>query len=543
MHPALRLKSLTTPSPAFRKRAKSLLKGGEAYTTYPERLDDSDSTLISLLPVFYDNLDLTGIPSPDTIHATYGAGTHLDAVVAAAFSLRAISEVHKLPPGTYFEIWPRAWFWMEWLHTHHEHLLRLPKKDLYATCAEIFVEFQAAGYSQLVASTPGVRVVLATTWNLFLDNPEGDECRNVFFFLSKDQMDPDFTIDDYAEGAGGIESLASMVVKNLHHAAVVGKMSSAGCLCLLGKHSTQSPGRIWISEVLQAGLLRALVLVATTLTGDAELDEQLELFLTTALPGYMASLLDVEELAKSETFVASKSLASWQRFHDLVHERLDFLALFDSAPLVLYKACDNMECGQIRVKSELQRCAACLDLYYCSRQCQISDWRAGHRTDCEWFAGLRRLPEERQCSKLDRSFMRALISRDYLVHRPEIFAQQISQLALNYMKGRVVVDVSPWPGSLQENLPFDWFARYRTHGVRSAQSAGRLVVHMMAIPNGKKCNWKILPLRLPGPETRNWLNAIAQKVRDIPPTDPSFDSIVAAELKPLLDMDVQFIHE
>ncbi|KAJ6603273.1 hypothetical protein DFH09DRAFT_1354566 [Mycena vulgaris] len=48
------------------------------------------------------------------------------------------------------------------------------------------------------------------------------------------------------------------------------------------------------------------------------------------------------------------------------------------------------------------------------------------------------------------------------------------------------LDVSPWLGSLQDNLPFDWVARYRTHGARSAQSADRLVVHMMAIPNGIK---------------------------------------------------------
>jgi hypothetical protein len=58
------------------------------------------------------------------------------------------------------------------------------------------------------------------------------------------------------------------------------------------------------------------------------------------MPGFLA---DVEELADTEAFKTCVIYAPWQRLHALVQDRLAFLETFDSAPSVLYKACDNME--------------------------------------------------------------------------------------------------------------------------------------------------------------------------------------------------------
>ncbi|KAJ6603317.1 hypothetical protein DFH09DRAFT_1301135 [Mycena vulgaris] len=140
-----------------------------------------------------------------------------------------------------------------------------------------------------------------------------------------------------------------------------------------------------------------------------------------------ACLLDVEDLVKSEAFAASRSFASWQRFYD---------------------------CGQIRVKAELP---ALLDM---SRSillfsANVRLWIGGQAT--AWIATYFQVSENFQRSNIaaswtDRSCA-ALISRDYLAHRPIIFAQDISQrnqnplpvVHFNYMKGCVVVDVIPWP--------------------------------------------------------------------------------------------------
>ncbi|KAJ7461206.1 hypothetical protein FB451DRAFT_1498452 [Mycena latifolia] len=591
------------------------------------------SELVPLLPAFYANLDPTRLPSPDIVDAMQVAGNHSNAVLAGMVSLQFIASLPKLPRGIYPELWPRAWGFIAFLHTYSEHLLGLPsKKVLYGTFAKLFVRFQAFGFCELVCSTPGVRVVLATGWNIFL-NSDGVELQNVSWFINWDPHDSPTGghIDEYLEGAGGsLDSLALMVIKHLGHAAATDKVSERGhshftaaitfiwtvkdfekfasnfgvalrrqgvlralvagvcslngvtadhkngvylltmCFNLLGIHSTHSPGRTWMAEALQSGLLRAIVLVASSQTPDAELDGQLDCFLTKALPPYMvyrsilvhmrACLLEVEDLVKSEAFLASKSFAAWQRFHTVVCERLDLLEIFDSTPGALYKGCDNMACGQLREKSELQRCSICLDVYYCSRQCQAIDWRAGHRLNCPLFSGVRNLPEEQQCSKQDRAYMRALIHRDYLANRPQIFAAEISHMKQNpqeltlvsfdYMNGPVVVDISPWPThtTLVEvaAMPYDWVARHHNHGYRAAASAGRLTVHMMKIPNGMKYHLKIFPLRhtgQPGREIRNYLWAIAQKVAHLDITDPTYESIVHEELKPLLAMDLPCIHE
>ncbi|KAJ6563150.1 hypothetical protein DFH09DRAFT_1159403 [Mycena vulgaris] len=577
MHPALRLSNLDAFSPSVRETANSLLSGGEVYTIGSDGvgyiLGGRLSELLAFLPVFYANLDPAGIPSSDTIAAMYAAGNHIDAVAAAAFSLDAISKLPIIPRDVYPELWVRAWFWIEWLHTYREHLHRLPDpKYLYGMFAELVIQCRAAGLEELVGATPGVRQVVVAAWNLCLDGPDpgANGLRSVSTFLKSDLMKlGSSSLQEYVEGAGGFDSLADIIIKHLGRALVGdqmpetcvthciaalvfisrgGQLSTASlfdaalrrhgllraivactcslnsvaaghsnrifllsiCLNLLGTNLTQLPGRAWLSDAIQAGFLRALVLVASTHPTSTEIDEQVQLILTRVLPGYMvyhsilvhvrASLLEVEPLLKSDSFMASKSFGLWQRFYGVVRERLDFLDIFDATPSVLYKACDNMACSKIRPKSELQRCSTCRDLYYCSRQCQIIDWRAGHRLQCELFCGIRSLPEEQQCSKQDRSFMRALLHRDYLTHRPTIFAQEIShlkktphqlhQVRFDYTSGPLVINVDPWPthDNLVQDCRFsaDLIARYQNHGSRAAASAGRLVVHVIVIPNGLK---------------------------------------------------------
>ncbi|KAJ6473305.1 hypothetical protein DFH09DRAFT_1219118, partial [Mycena vulgaris] len=503
MHPALRLSNLDTFSPSVRETANSLLSGGQVYMIGSDGvryiLGGRLSEFLAFLPVFYANLDPAGIPSSDTIAAMYAAGNHIDAVAAAVFSLDIISKLPIIPRNVYPELWVRAWFWIEWLHTYREHLHRLPDpKYLYAMFAELVIQCRAAGLEELVGATPGVRQVVVAAWNLCLDDadPGGNGLRSS---LDLPQERPDGTRLFLAAGICG-RRIIDLLTRRLFEP--------------LGANLTQLPGRAWLSDAIQAGFLHALVLVASTHPTSTEIDEQVQLILTRVLPGYMvyrsilvhvrASLLEVEPLLKSDSFMASKSFGLWQRFYGIVRERLDFLDIFDATPSVLYKACDNMTCWEIRPKSELQRCSTCRDLYYCSRQCQTIDWRAGHRLQCELFCGIRSLPEEQQCSNQDRSFMRTLLHRDYITHRPTIFAQEIShlkkaphqlhQVRFDYMRGPLVINVDPWPthDTLVQDcrFPADLIARHQNHGSRAAASAGQLVVHVMVIPNGLKYHWK-----------------------------------------------------
>ena len=41
-------------------------------------------------------------------------------------------------------------------------------------------------------------------------------------------------------------------------------------------------------------------------------------------------------------------------------------------------------CGQKEGKpGEFKRCGGCKNVYYCSRKCQVQDWKAGHKQKCE----------------------------------------------------------------------------------------------------------------------------------------------------------------
>ncbi|KAJ7106812.1 hypothetical protein C8R43DRAFT_207937 [Mycena crocata] len=334
----------------------------------------------------------------------------------------------------------------------------------------------------------------------------------------------------------------------------------------LGMQVSTPPGRLSMSEALQSGLLRAVILAASNPICNQALMQQLQQHLTLVLPGYMvfrsllthikSSLLDVDGLVEAPAFIASELYAPWQEFHALVRERLDFLESFNAAPSIMYKACDNMACSQIHVKSELQRCSTCLDLYYCSRQCQKSDWEAGHRDACNEICGLRRLPEEQQCSMQDRAFLRALVRRDYIANRTKVYTEvikllkqnstQLYYVMFNYMSGPASVDVLPWPENVSEmvELPWDLLIRFHNHGARAVTSAGRVEVHVMVIPNGLKPHYKIFPIRHRS-DVLSELREIVESTADISITDPAFEQAVEEKLSPLLNLDshFNFIHE
>ncbi|KAI0046294.1 hypothetical protein FA95DRAFT_1402910 [Auriscalpium vulgare] len=44
------------------------------------------------------------------------------------------------------------------------------------------------------------------------------------------------------------------------------------------------------------------------------------------------------------------------------------------------KACGH--CTNVRHRTALRRCARCRTVYYCSRACQLADWKESHRAQC-----------------------------------------------------------------------------------------------------------------------------------------------------------------
>ncbi|CAN0203414.1 unnamed protein product [Pylaiella littoralis] len=39
-------------------------------------------------------------------------------------------------------------------------------------------------------------------------------------------------------------------------------------------------------------------------------------------------------------------------------------------------------CNELKIRSQVKQCSLCNDVWYCSGECQSSDWRGGHKTEC-----------------------------------------------------------------------------------------------------------------------------------------------------------------
>ncbi|XP_054165110.1 N-lysine methyltransferase SMYD2-B-like [Oppia nitens] len=64
----------------------------------------------------------------------------------------------------------------------------------------------------------------------------------------------------------------------------------------------------------------------------------------------------------------------------------------------IYDRFKGQICNHCLTKSDdLKKCMACEHMYYCDRNCQRNDWRAGHRYECQIFkCHYRKLLEEQQ---------------------------------------------------------------------------------------------------------------------------------------------------
>ncbi|GJJ73737.1 uncharacterized protein EMPS_06095 [Entomortierella parvispora] len=53
-------------------------------------------------------------------------------------------------------------------------------------------------------------------------------------------------------------------------------------------------------------------------------------------------------------------------------------------PTTGLKTCAGKDCGKVETKKdEFQRCAGCKKRFFCSRLCQVNDWKSGHKNNCK----------------------------------------------------------------------------------------------------------------------------------------------------------------
>ncbi|KAJ7633579.1 hypothetical protein DFH06DRAFT_1222302 [Mycena polygramma] len=284
-----------------------------------------------------------------------------------------------------------------------------------------------------------------------------------------------------------------------------------------------------IRDAIDAGLLHAMIHASVVCDRAEELEESgLKTLITTVLPDatvYYSVLValetqlpEVAEIAKLPGFKQSAMYDDWVYFANLAKERVKLLNHFKSDH-PSRKACDNMECGVIRNKTEFQRCSHCQLVYYCSSDCQTQDWESGHRETCHSLRIC--MLKNSDFSPRTLWFLRWLLHSDsYLLTTTRQLCSRIELIRaysedtivsiLDYRNGVLSVDVKTI-GS-ERGTCDQWEVYWDEHAARMARSGGRMELHVMRIWDGSRPRQFMFPQRLDRPVLHDGLVRILNKL-------------------------------
>ncbi|KAJ6620979.1 hypothetical protein B0H10DRAFT_1031606 [Mycena sp. CBHHK59/15] len=433
-----------------------------------------------VVPALLANLQPARIPDPDHLaEMAPDRNSPMRRAVIALCELVMRNHIEKLPLAAYADVWGLIWPWFHFMDTYRESLEQFDLlNEIYPILVSAIscLGFDVATLA-LINTTPGVRVLIVRAWSMFLQESELSSVHG-FVRLCCVPLDldaPNATqLEELCEGAGGtLTDLAMLAVKHLQcvlrpefpafgktemflhgvltllHNADQGvnpfgaELVAQGImtvytaiLCSIGgdtgaelallayrcfihllHHIAACSGHLWMIEVLDAGLLRAIALHSTIRNQNKEMIKGLQTLLRHVLPGCMVyrsvllrmndAFIVAKELAGTDDFLASEIFADWENICELVESRLEMLEEYEQGNYSSNVACDNLEacyyyplfrrsilisnqCPQILPKRDFRRCSGCQQSYYCSHDCQKVDWQhGGHKEDCQRLRDLR----------------------------------------------------------------------------------------------------------------------------------------------------------
>ncbi|KAJ7120728.1 hypothetical protein C8R43DRAFT_1034063 [Mycena crocata] len=616
MHPSLRPQSFAALPVLLKRLANSAANGSlrdlRILTSRLRSLPQSQAAL--LLPAFYANLGPDGIPEqPELI------GDDYEPPLLVACALEAITGIIWMPGiqnDVFPDLWARFWPWIDFLQKSGGSFsaTAFGDKELYISFLVFCKRFIADDksnheeISNLLAATPGVRLMLARGWRsvLLLGNEDRRLRDETFIGLFGCLLGPagpstSKGLAEFIDGAGGISGLASVIVstfdklvptrdtvlsrqeadfllaaftflskadrttdrrEDIPTYALCAAMRPLGfaraltttlcalaqstvdgadivmynCLHFLAQNFTSPSMLRWVGEALRYGLLHGL-LVAGSHNPDGMHQRLITLMFTDALPPALiyhrvvAGLKGALSELGDSTRLAPAKQADWIAFSVLAHERVAVLKSLEESKWASFRACDNLQCSRIRDSRRYARCAGCRGAYYCSRDCQTADWRAGHKQLCTQQAGLC-LNEFLDFTWHDRAFLRAVVHHDYRAKTSEIargraqmiplFRDAIPLLVFTYCQGPVSIEVQPGPALISRITPELRTPEWNAHVARAAGSEGRIELHVVRLSDGTRNRYVLVPLRRNGGNARK----IDKKI-DVNSAGNGFDAYTA----------------
>ncbi|KAJ7633456.1 hypothetical protein DFH06DRAFT_1479685 [Mycena polygramma] len=472
MHDSLRPQNILRLPLSLRRVATAAAEGSvddlRALCYEMEHISTSRSVLF--LPAFYANLDPAGIPNIDD------AKEKVEDIGRGRASLEGIyASQFFIPANAFLDIWPRYWSWFQFFQIDAQ-MNQDPEAAEHSLCQKLIVLIarfsRTPAVAQLVAETSGAardagfdcligcicgpaNATEPAGLEEYVDGAGGDiydlaslvvqtiseivpdrsttpsalavkTLRGVLnFVITTDHIhDKDWDADTRALSIAlremGLVRALTIVILNLADATVRdGNHAIHDSFTLLGFSFNAYLGHLYISEALQNDLLQAMLKCGNQ-SLNSTVHGHLKFLLEAILPMslmYHSVVRDVEDaLAAIKDIVYGAALADtemWQNFIALARLRMAILKSVDATDPVWPTACDNIECGSIDARPNFQRCSGCKSTYYCSKQCQISDWRhGGHRRICAPGL-LLPLTEYQGLSRRDRVFIRTILHHDY----------------------------------------------------------------------------------------------------------------------------------
>ncbi|KAK7031971.1 MYND-type domain-containing protein, partial [Favolaschia claudopus] len=198
----------------------------------------------------------------------------------------------------------------------------------------------------------------------------------------------------------------------------------------------------WVAQSVDAGLLRAVCRLAPLL------EKQLHQFgrecvrhiIADTLPKHLVYLSvvkvvdremnDIDDATLEKGVDGSWLAADWRSLQEVLTLRRSVAKISKEDKGSSRTLCDSKKarfmknelyhpCGKMAPKKELQRCGGCLNVFYCSKQCQKEAW-PNHRALCRLRTEDRatQTTEDRNAlfPKADAQFFRELLSTDAGLH-------------------------------------------------------------------------------------------------------------------------------
>ncbi|KAJ7493662.1 hypothetical protein FB451DRAFT_1164541 [Mycena latifolia] len=430
------------PEDAHRKKLATAAVNGELKPLLAifELLSGSGFSRADLLaPVFFYLLDPSYIPSLDflALHLNPAVDSPLLRVHRAIISLKALSIRNPtgggliLAKGASPELWPRVWSWIQFLHRCHDDLAHL--------------------------------------------NPFNEE---------------ELDLDELVQGAGGSSmDLARLLVEHLRFLIpspedpITNEILVLLCSVIRLLKTTRSSDAAWETELLCAGIIKAVVYTLVTLTVSRRRhyggDERLLRLPSEAsqrhssaspldhgLTPIHAVLLRTEDARRPASWsqisrrgFSSELLPLWKTFMDVARPRLELMKHYHKRDLRRGRNCDNMEQAPTDIETKSMCALRKLHLLFEGMPerrlargrppqgvCALPS-AAPHSHALLGLLLLAGDPES--LSPRDRSFLRALAHQDYFTHKAYLDIGRIR--FMNGTPGKMFVSVLDYTAGAVES--------------------------------------------------------------------------------------------